>query len=721
MIQTHKTFCRHCMSLCGLEVGVENNRVVSVKGDRTHPDSAGYSCLMGQHNLFVHDDSLRLTAAQRRQPDGGFEAVDMGEALDTIGKQLSTLHERYGPRSIALYYGTGTAYSGLAYSMARSWLRAIGSPERYTSMTVDHSSAWVCAGRMGAFASGRPFYLDLDVMLLVGINPVISHTGWPVSPIHSTNTPKALDEARKRGIKTIVIDPRRTETAARADLFLQIKPGEDCTLLAAMIRVILENGWQNKTFCDRFVTSVDELRQAVEPFTLEHASQRTGVPAEQIFEAAQLFGKARRASAGVGTGASFAANSNLAEHLFQSLNALCGGYRRAGDRMRTTGFFNLIPRVEMVVPPSRPWLNEPKLRSADIGLLAEEFPSARLPDEILHPGEDRIRALIVCGGNPATAISGTRKTVKALKSLELLVTIDPRWSQTGRLSHYVIPTKLPFEREDINIGLEPVTPINWVNYSQPIVQAPPGVLEDWEVFWELGRRMGVPINFRTGPFGMQLPPGIDLDMVNRPTTSALLRAACEIAGVSYDELSRHSGGMALPHGEVTIRAAEADNGARLDVCPPDVAAEIAAVRAEPRTVDPRFRYRLISRRLPGVMNSAHTQIESVRKRHEVAPLFMHSADIEADGLVSGTMVSIASEEAQIVGRLTTDDTLRRGVVAMPMGWGSADPDDPHSTLSSQLISIDRDVEAINYMPRQTAIPVEIRAQETPVQGCKLTA
>ncbi len=706
MAETRKTFCRHCMSICGLNLEVENNKVIRVRGDKEHPVSQGYSCAMGQHNMAVQDDPMRLMSAQQRREDGSYDAIAVDDALDRVSEKLRQLLDQHGPRSIALYHGTGTAYSGLAYNTAKSWLRSIGSPELYTSMTVDQSSMYICRDRMGAFKTGRPYLDQLDVIMLIGNNVAISHQGYRRSPVPGTNPRKSLIDARARGTKVIVVDPRRTETVRYADEFLQIKPGTDCALLATMIRVILKEGWYDHDFCDRFVTSMDKLEEAVEPFSLEYGSQQTGIEADQIYSTVKLFATARRANAGLGTGPCFGPHSNLAEHLVEVLNALLGSYRRAGDRVRT-GLSNMKEVVEGVSPPNRTWETGVKLRTADIGHLNSEFPSSRLPFEILHEGEDRVRALIVCGGNPLTSIGGTERTYEAFESLELLVSIDPRWSPTGRLAHYVIPTKLPIEREDMNIALDGQRRIQWVDYTQPVIQPPENTLEDWEVFWEFSRRMGVQLNFRPGSWGVQRGEGIDLDMQTRPTTADMYRYLCEVAGIDYDTLRHHPSGMMLDKEPLIVQPAREDDGVRLDLCPDDVREEIKAVFSGPESSDPDYPYLMVSRRVQRVMNAMYHNLELVQDKFEMAPFFMHPSDIEKEKLQPGDVVSIRSRAGKIVGRLTADETLQRGVVAMPMGWGSADPSDAQSTLTSQLVSIDADVEAINFMPRQTAIPVAV--------------
>src|SRR6202012_1123995 len=127
---------------------------------------------------------------------------------------------------------------------------------------------------------------DSDIRVMFGANPLVSLT---TSYFDMTNPTKRLKEARARGLKLIVIDPRRTETANYADVFLQPYPGEDPTVASGLLRIILKEGWEDKDFCDRFVADLDELRRAVEPFTPEYVAKRAGVPAEDLYKAATLF------------------------------------------------------------------------------------------------------------------------------------------------------------------------------------------------------------------------------------------------------------------------------------------------------------------------------------------------------------------------------------------------------------------------------------------------
>jgi anaerobic selenocysteine-containing dehydrogenase len=543
------------------------------------------------------------------------------EALHEIAERLRALIDEHGPRAVGLYYGTGAYFNGLSYGMARTWLSGCGSPEHDSSFTVDQSAKWICLSRMGQFATGKPFIDDR-------INPVVNHLGFPISPMPMADSMRRIKRSRERGAKLIVVDP---------------------------------------SFCSRFVTSIDKLREAVDDFTPDLAAARTGADADLIVAAAEVFATAPRQSASSGTGTNMSAHSNLAEHLLECLNALCRGYRRAGDPIRATGgIFDLVPTTETVIPPNRGWESGPRLRSADAGLLNGEFPTAGLPHEILYPGEDRLRALVVSGGNPASAIGDPVRASAALKSLELLVVIDPRMTETARMAHYVIPTKVPYERQDLTITQDNWFPYDFAQFSDASVTPPAGMLDDWEVFWELGRLMQIPMEFRTGPYGVSIHRG-PLDMTIRPSTLEMLRLACRDSRLGPDDLIDHPSGRVASEGQ-RVAAAEHDDGHRLDVCPPDVFDEIRALRGEV-TRETGYRYRPTTRRAVSVVNSSFQYAARVAARHPIAPVFMHPDDMADELLADGERVEILSPSGRVVARVTEDAGMRRGVVSMPPCWG----------------------------------------------------
>ena len=712
MIQ--KNFCRICAAICGLQLEVEENRIVSVKGDPENRQSGGYLCVKAGMIAETTNGHDRLFCSQERGADGRFTDVDPEEALDAIAERLEGIVAEHGPGAVGVYFGTGaqTAWYG---SLIRSFLHQLGSPYLFSSMTIDQSAKWVTAGRLGVFASGLPALEDLGALLLAGNNPAVAHSGRPMTPVPSARPMTAIREARKRGMRVVVVDPRRTETADQADLHLQIIPGEDATLFAGIIRIVLENGWEDRAFCDRFVQSLDRLRQAVEDFTLDHVSERTGVPEDRIVEAARIFATARRASAYTATGPDMAAHSNLTEHLVGSLNAICGGYKRAGDLVKDNGLmFGSAPIREGVVPPTREWESGPKCRSADAGRLFGEFPTALIPREILEP-ESGLRALIVLGGNPALALGDPEYTSAALRSLDLLVTIDPRMNETGEMSDYVIASSLQYERHDVTATQDAFFTIPFAQYAPPAVEKPAKVMHGWEFWWGIAQRMGLQLTLKRPIFGVDfemIPDGVDVDMTERPTAEALIEALCGLGSVSLDELKKHPSGYAPDRAPSVVEPAPDDATDRLEVCPEDIGEELVRLRAE--TNPSERRYRLIARRMLHTMNGAYRSATRTQRKYPTNPLFMHPEDMREEGVAAGGAMEIESEHGSVVAYVEPDDRMRRGVIALPHMWGAldakSDPEGRRGAHVGHLISLRRDLEPINFMPLQSGISVDLRAR-----------
>jgi anaerobic selenocysteine-containing dehydrogenase len=718
MPSTAKTFCRNCQANCGLELTVEGNHIVSMKGDRNHALTRGYFCVKGSMSVqLLGGAEGRLLSSKRRTPQGDYIDVDGDTALDEIAVRLSKIIDTHGPGAVAVYQGTGGYLNTLGYALMKSFVSALKTPNFFTTMTIDQSAKWVALCRIGMMLSGKRTLLESDTILLAGSNPALSHQGYPFSPIISSNPLKHLDAFRKRGGRLIVVDPRRTETARRADLHLQIYPGEDATLFAGLLNLIFMGGFSDEAFCARFVTHLDVLRKAVSVYDLDYVSSRTRIPTEELLLAARMYGAGSRRAAASGTGANMGAHSNLSEHLIEVLNTVCGGYRKAGDIVPNPG--SLFPQrfVETALPPNRTWESGPKCRTSNTGRLLGEFPSALLPQEIMAPGEGRIRALIVFAGNPAMAICDPETTVAALKDLDLLVTVDPRMTETGGLAHYVIAPSLQYERHDLTSIADATHSERFVQYAAPVVEKPAGTMHDWEFFWGLGSRMGYRLSFKHPIIGQDyasIPNGLDLDMQRKPSPESLIRHLCEQGGVvSFDDLKANPGGLSINGPAVVVQTTPSDNGARLDVCPADVAEELRQLRAEQGSA--RFKYRLATRRLLESLNSAFRDAAPTRSRYPTNAAYMNPTDMQLEGFVDGDAIVIRSEHGEIVGLARADPSIKEGVVSMAHLWGSLEPSsDPSGRTgghTGRLVSLIGPVETINHMPRQTGIPINVRKYE----------
>lgn len=703
-MSVHLSYCRLCPASCGVRVQVEDNRIVGIVGDGLHPLSGGYTCPKGRRGGDFLHGAERLTTSMRRTPDGSYEPISVDVAITEIAERIEAITGQHGADALGLFMGTQQNFAALTGPMARAWFHTTGSQKLFSTMTIDQSAKWIVHSRMGQYLGGRQRFDTADVWLLAGTNPMVSLNGGDGDGAVTQNPYVTIRAARERGLKLIVVDPRLTETAAHADLHLRPKPGTDAALFAGMLHVILSEQRQDRQFCDRYAEGLEALSAAVGHATPERTEAITGVPSDQVVRAARMFAAARRGMATTGTGVCMGPHSNVAEHLVACLNVVCGRYLREGEVTPNSNVLaRTMPLTAEVRPPYRTWESGFRSRIGGIGTMNGELPSGILADEILEPGPDRVRALVVSGGNPARALPDREKAERALRELELLVCIDTRMSDTARLADYVIAPTMVYERPDHTLLMEFFFARPFAQYTPPLVTPPEGVIEDWEFFFRLATVSGDTVKFA----------GRVLDPDAPPTSDEMLAMFAERGRIPMDELRAARRGVLAPADEKVV-GPPTEHGVehRLVLCPDDVAAEIAAALQEPSR-GPELPMRLTVRRMRELMNSLGKEIGGL-PRHGYNPAHVHPHDLRRLGIDHGDIVRIRSAHGRIRAVAHTDTTVGPGTVSMTHCWGASDTDaDPRGVGSNvnDLTGYDR-VQSINAMPTMTAVPVTIEREGT---------
>lgn len=712
MIETRETFCRFCHAACPLHVDVEvdidagTETAVAIRGIIDDPLFEGYTCIKGRQLADQHHAPDRLRTPLRRTAHGTFEDTTTTQALDDIAERIREIIERCGPRAVASYTGTGAFQNAISMPAAVAFHAGIDSPSFYTSITIDQPAHLTSRLRMGSWDAGWHNFRDADVLLAIGYNPLVSSYA-PSGGLQGTNPFVMLRRAKARGMKLIVIDPRRSELASFADIWLAVKPGEDPTLLAGMVHVILSERLHDAGFCDEWVDQLDALTMAVASYTPDVVAQRCELDALDIIAAARMFAAGPRGAAGTGTGPNMAPHSTLMEHLALTLNVICARVNRAGDTLESGSF--LQPgdtRRAQVVAPSDPAPGAPH-RMRNLRGLPGEMLTNVLAEEILEPGEGQVRCLIVCGGNPVVAFPDQLKTIEAMRDLELLVVIDHRMTPTAELAHYVLPPRLELERADVPTVMDRRFAAPYVSYT-PAVLAPQGDLtSEWEVFAGLAARLGT---------RMPLPGG-DLPLDGSADDDMMLDLAYAKARMPMAEI-RSKRSTIQEDLAITVLPAEPAAHDRFAVAPDDVVAELAAVAAEGSAAeviegfDPEIHsFRLTSRRLKHVLNSLGRELPGLAKVGTTNVAHMHPDDLRALGAAAGDLVDISSPSGTIVGVVASSDTIKRGVVSMAHSWGGAVTDElvrEHGTPTNRLCSVDSGRDPLNGMAVQSAIPISVR-------------
>ncbi len=705
-VETKKTFCRFCHAFCGMEVDVAGGRIVAVRGDRDNPASQGYTCLKGRAEMERIYHPERLLSAKKRV-DGALTPIATATALDEIAARLDEIIEEHGPDAVAVYVGCGghrTAAGGPWY--VSRWLDGIGSRSMYTSFTIDSPSLPAAMTRL--FGNPIPVQmLDIDhaeVAMLVGTNPLTSH----FITIPQPNPTRRLRDAQKRGMQVIVVDPRRSDTARLADLHLQVKPGEDATLFAGMIKIVIEKGLYDHDYVAKYTSGLERLASAVEPFDLDHVERRTGVPGSLVREAATRFANARRGGAQTGTGLHMARHQVLSTQLVMTLNALCGRYDRRGGLTHHDGAVGIeLPPLDrpLRMPVYEGRASRVRGIRGNLNIIGffEEMPTNTLTDEILTPGDGQIRALLVHGGNPALVLPDADSTAAALASLDLLVVNDLFETETCEHADYVLAVRHPFERVDLSRLADPWYPFPFAQYTEAMVDAPPGVLDDWEIFWELARRMGTKIKL----------PGIA--PTDRPSTDDVLDALHRNSRIPLDEVRKHPGGRAWGDKELVVDGIVPnmlghDDG-RIALGDPEALAELAELRAEPvqagggYDAEGPFAFRMITYRIKEVYCSQGRNMPSLVARRRHNPVLIHPDAMRDLGVADGDRVVVDSGFGSVEGTAESSEDVAPDVVAFAFGWGGRNDDGANV---QHLIPDDHHFDPITGQAQQSAVPVNVR-------------
>jgi anaerobic selenocysteine-containing dehydrogenase len=702
---TATTFCRVCHASCPVEIDIAGNRAIAVRGVPDDPLFGGYTCIKGRQIPDQLADPGRLRAPLRRRADGTFELSTSPVVLDEIAAELRRIIDTYGPRAVASYTGTGGYQNSVAVPAARAFHQGLGSPSFYTSVTIDQPAKGTAPFRAGIWEAGYHDFSNADVLMAIGYNPMVSSYG-AVGGLQGTDPFVVMRKAKARGLKLIVIDPRRTELASMADIHLAVKPGEDPTLLAAIINIVIAEGLFDHGFCDQWVSDLDALASAVAPFSAEHAAERCGLDANDIVAAARMFATGTRGTCGTGTGPNMAPHPSLSEHLSIVLNTICGRVNREGDHLDSGMFlYPETPRRAQAIAARASTSGHPaRLR----GLRASrgEMPTTTLAEEILLPGEGRIRALIVSGGNPAVAWPDQALTLRALQDLELLVVIDHRMSATAEFADYVIAPTLALERADVPHLMDRWFRAPYTNYTPAVLERDGDVLNEWEVFWELARRLGSPLPL----------PGGDAPTDHHPTDDEIIDLAYANSRMPLAEV-RASRMQVHPDRAMVVQPADPACTARFTLAPTDLMEELAGVLAHDdltavfgvRIED--FPFRLVSRRLKHVLNSLGTELPGLARKGTTNPAYMNPDDMADLGLESDDLVTITSKHSELTGVVEAAPDVRRGVISMAHSWGGTSLSDEKvrdiGTPTNRLVSTTDVFDPVTGMAVQSAIPVRV--------------
>ncbi|MCF8128432.1 MAG: molybdopterin-dependent oxidoreductase [Deltaproteobacteria bacterium] len=477
MSDWQKTGCVLCAQNCGLEVWVEKNRITKVKPDRDNPRSQGYACRKGLNVIYHQYPEDRLTEPLKRVGNG-FETVTWREAMDEISHKIRSLVETHGPRSLA-YMGGSAQGGNFEAAFGLSLLRGLGSQYYYSSAGQEFSGSWWVFGRMlgKQYNIAIPHEEGAEMLVGWGWNGMMSHQ-MP----QARKVLKGFSKDPERLL--VVVDPRKSETAAIANIHLAVRPGTDALLAKAMIALIIHEGWEKTDYIEHHVSGWEEISPWFKGFDVSAALDVCELGYDQVREVCRLM-TTRRWCLHPDLGIYMGRNSTLNSYFLNILGAVCGIFCVPGG--------NVIPGMIMPMGFHADERNPKIWRTVSTHMppaAAGSFPPNVMPEEIMSDHPDRLRAVLVSACNPLRSYADTQAFEAAFKRLDLLVVNDIVMSETARLAHFVLPCRTFYESWDGTFF--PWTyPKVYFQMRGPVVK-PKGVcLEASQVFTVLADRLGL--------------------------------------------------------------------------------------------------------------------------------------------------------------------------------------------------------------------------------------
>jgi thiosulfate reductase / polysulfide reductase chain A len=472
------TFCELCFWNCGVVARVRKNRVLSLKGHPDYPNARGKLCGRGQAGagFVVDEDRLKYPMIRDgKRGEGKFRRAGWGEAYKVIAEGFGRIKKQYGPQALALFYhGTGGP-------LLRTMMVAYGSPN-YAGPSYSQCKGARNVGYYLTYGEklASPEPLDLDetrCMVFFG-----SHLG---ENAHNSQVQEFV-KARARGASLVVLDPRFSTVAQKADVWLPVRPGTDLAVILAWLHLLVKERSYDRAFVEARTTGLEALAKHVEPFTPEWAAAEAEVPVEDVVKAYRLMVEAMPAVVvHPGRHTSWYGEADVHRARGQAiLTALLGAWWRPGG----------IYRNEKVAVADYPTPDFPDLPK-NVDQAAGRFPFAQevttngIRDATRTGKPYPVKGWFVHGTNLIQSMPDVRETVEAIRNLDLLVVCDVLPTEITQWADVLLPEDTYLERyDDLSLGS---TKTPYVGLRQPVVQSPHDTRPAWRIAKELGTELGV--------------------------------------------------------------------------------------------------------------------------------------------------------------------------------------------------------------------------------------
>lgn len=661
----HFRTCHLCEAMCGITIEVEAGHITGIRGDKDDPFSRGHICPKAVALKDVHEDKDRIRRPLRRTGTG-WQEIPWDEAIGEAARRLHEIQGTHGRHSVAAYIGNPTVHSHGLILLSQLFLRTLRTRSLYSATSVDQLPHMLASLLMFGHQLLLPVP-DLDrtsFFLILGMNPLASNGSMMTAP----GFERRLKELRGRGGTLVVVDPRRTETAAMADQHLAIRPGTDALLLLAMLHAMFAEGLVRPGRLGDFTDGLDEVRKIAGGFSPESVETTTGIAAATVRGLARAFANAPSAVAHGRVGLSTQAFGGLCQWLVNVLNIVTGNLDREGGALFTRPAADILGLADRI--GQRGSFDRRRSRVRGLPDFGGEWPVATLADEIETPGDGQVRALVTIAGNPVLSTPNGARLDRTLAGLDFMVSVDLYRNETTRHAHLILPPTFALEHDHYDLVFHLLAVRNTAKYSPPLFPKPEGALHDWEILLELAARIDALRGHRVRAaltrtvLGRLGPTGLVAWLLRTGPYGAGYNPFG--SGLSLGRLRRAPHGLDLGPLQPCLPGALRTEDGRLNLAPPRFVQDLARLRAEGF---PSGGLVLVGRRDLRSNNSWMHNSERLMKGRDRCTLLMHPDDAAARGLANGQAVAIRSRVGEVQVDLETTDAMRPGVVCLPHGFG----------------------------------------------------
>ncbi|HUG31465.1 MAG TPA: molybdopterin-dependent oxidoreductase [Acidimicrobiia bacterium] len=731
---THYRTCPLCEATCGLEITHAGGEIVRIRGDREDVFSHGFICPKGSTLGKLDQDPDRLRSPLIRR-NGRHEPVGWDEAFALIEERLTPIVAEHGPDVLGVYLGNPNVHSMSGIIYVKAFLKMLRTRSIFTAATVDQMPKHVSSGYM----FGHPDLIpvpDLDrtsYLLLLGANPHESNGSLATAP----DWPGRLEAISGRGGKVVVVDPRRTKTAGAADEHLPIRPGTDALFLAALTREIFEEGLVDLGHLADWVNGVDELATAVDLFAPESVEDVCGIPATTIRSVARELASAESGAVYGRIGTHTAEFGTLASWLVDVLNVVTGNLDSPGGAMFAR------PAHEQHRPRRQFQVGRWATRVRQLPETRGELPVSALAEEILEPGDGRIRAMLTIAGNPVLSTPDSDRLDEALASLDFMVSVDVYLNETTRHAHVVLPGVTPLRRPHYDFAFYGLSVRNIANYSPALHELDDGTVHEWRTLLRLGATLtgqghdadidqlddavfGLMVGSAVANLGSKVH-GRDPEEIFAATAGErgpermldfLLRTGpygdgygADLSGLSLARLRESPHGLDLGPLQSRFPQDLCTETGKVELAPPRLLGDMDRLR-EKLDSSPNGGMVLIGRRDVRSNNSWMHNVDVLVRGRERCTLQINPADAIRLGVSPDGRAKVTSSVGTLVAPVEVTDEIMAGVVSLPHGWGH-DVDGATLSVASKRPGVNSnrlspgDMDPVSGNAILNGIPVEV--------------